>query len=52
MFQQPSDKMCAKIQKLYAKRALSCFPLKDVVCVLDQDQAGGGSDRYMRRAML
>ena len=25
---------------MYQKRVATCFPLKDVVCVLDQDQSG------------
>ena len=31
---------CAKIAKLHAKRLLTCFPLGNVVVVLDQDQSG------------
>ena len=40
MYQQPSEKVGAKILKLYQKRMLTCFPLKDIVVVLDQDLAG------------
>lgn len=32
--------LCAKITKLHAERLSTCFPLKDVIVVLDQDQSG------------
>ena len=32
--------MCANVMKMYTDRVLSCLPLKDVVCVLDQGQSG------------
>ena len=40
MYQQPSDKVCAKMSKLYQKRPFACFPLKDIAAVLDQDLSG------------
>ena len=40
MYQQPSDKVCAKILKLYQKRLFTCFPLKEIIVVLDQDLSG------------
>ena len=40
MHRQPSDKVFAKIFEMYQKRELTCFPPKDVVCVLDQDSSG------------
>ena len=53
MHHQPSDKTFAKLNKLHAKRLFTCplkirnlkfstprFPLKDAICVLDQNQSG------------